>query len=77
MIRNTEGIGAAEIESRLSLRELGCPGKALATPDPGTKARPDSPHEPEGALGVTMPWVSPLWLQRNAVQFATARMGGI
>lgn len=70
MINKTEGTGEPKIDMRLCLGELGSAKPGALTPD-RPKACPDSPHEPEGALRVTIAWARPLRASSNTVPFAT------
>jgi len=66
----TEESGESRIDASHGMRELGWTGKGAGTPSPATKATPDSLHRTGRSPAHMVPWVGPLWLQRN-VEFIT------
>lgn len=71
VISNTQRSGAAQIHMRRELGEWGAREMALATPEPGTKARPRSPKRTGRSPAMTIAWVRPLCASSNAVHSLT------
>jgi hypothetical protein len=67
----TAGHGVARSTRVPGVRELGWTGKGASTPNPAAGQLPIRNTEPERSREHIVPWPSPLWAQRNAVQYPT------